>query len=125
MTIKITLELPDWVGERRLTVLAGIEEVATGELTWGATTDSVDGNAVTSGEAGCAGAGTWADGLEREGANDVTALGSLGTWTEFHWARDASSAGDSKQYEFRVWNVSDGVSAGTCLADITTEAGAP
>lgn len=98
----------------------------TGELTYNGTTDLVNGNAVSSGESGCTpiDGATWVDGVEREGANDVSTTLAQNEYTEHHWAIDSSGAGDGKQYEFEVYDSTAGAAVGTCLADITTAAGA-
>lgn len=99
---------------------------ASGELTWSGVTDLVNGNAVTSGEAGCTptSGSTWANGTEREGANSVSTTIAQNEYTEHHWAVDFSNALDSKQYEFEIYDTTAGASLGTCAAQITTAAAA-
>jgi len=100
---------------------------ATGEMKFGAT-NLVDGNAVTSGEAGTtpSGAQTWQDGEEIEGANDgIFSTGSTAdNWSEYQYSISPADANDEHEYEFRLWDVTDGVSAGTLAVTITTAAGA-
>lgn len=90
----------------------------TGELTWNGVTDLVNDN-VTTGDRGCTGSGTWYAGREREGANDVDTDLPKARWTEHHWAIDASSALDGKEYEFELYDNTEGTAVGTCLATIT------
>lgn len=94
----------------------------SGELTWTADTDLVNGNAVVTGEKGCtSGLTTFVDGVEREGANDIsTSLGN-NEWTEHHWAIDCSNAHDGDEYEFELYDLTEGAAVGTCLATITME----
>lgn len=97
----------------------------TGELTWSGTTDLANGNAVTSGEAVCTPTSgtTYANGVEREGANDVSTTIAQNEYTEHQWAIDASSAGAGDQYEFEIYDATAGASLGTCAAQITMAAG--
>lgn len=99
---------------------------STGELTWGATTDLVNGNAVATGEAGCTGAGTWVDGTEREGANAITQTILKGTWSEHHFAIDTTNALSNKQYEFELYeaNTAAVIATSPFLATLTTAAAA-
>ena len=64
----------------------------SGEITWSGATDLVNGNEVTSGEAGCTpdAGSTYVDGVEREGANGVPTLLESGEYTEHQWALDLS-----------------------------------
>lgn len=99
---------------------------ASGELTWSATTDLANGNAVASGEEVCtptAGV-TRVDGVEREGANDVSTTLAQNEYTEHQWAVEFSGSLNGKQYEFEIYDSTAGASLGTCLAQITTEVGA-
>lgn len=98
----------------------------SGELTWSAATDLVNSNAVASGEEGCTPVSgtTLVDGVEREGANGVATAVSQNEYCEHQWAIDASGGLDSKQYEFEIYDTTAGASLGTCLAQITTSAGA-
>lgn len=93
----------------------------TGELTYNGVTNLVNDNPVTTDEKGCtSGLATFVDGIEREGANDcVTSLGR-DEWTEHQWAIDASNALDGKEYEFQLYDLTEGASVGTCLATLTT-----
>jgi hypothetical protein len=94
----------------------------SGELTWSATTDLVNGAAVTVDEQVCTpiAAGTRADGVEREGANDVTPTLPQDYYVAAHWAIDASGGLDGKQYEFEIYDATDASQVGLCLAQITT-----
>lgn len=94
----------------------------SGELTWSADTDLVNGNGVTAGEQVCTPVGgtNGATGAEREGENTVN-LGLLqDSYAENQWAVDASGGLDGKQYEFEIFDATEGAAVGTCLADITT-----
>jgi hypothetical protein len=82
----------------------------TGELVWSSSSDLSNGATVTESEKqgteNCSGMGvTWEDGVEREGANDVT-LTNITTKLviEMHWAVDLSGADGTNQdeYEFRI-----------------------
>lgn len=95
----------------------------SGELTWSATTDLVNGNALTSGEAGCtpSASESWDtdNGIEREGANDVATDLANNEWVEHHWAIDCSGAHAGDEYEFEIYDSTEGAAVGTCLATIT------
>jgi len=99
---------------------------ATGDITYSAVTDLVDGNALLTGEAGCTGVGTWQDGLESEDDNILPDSGTYSLadeyWTEFHWALDCSNALDGKEYEFQLLTTGDNV-IGVCLATLTMATG--
>lgn len=94
----------------------------SGELTWSGTTDLANGNAVASGEEVCTpvGGSSLVDGVEREGANDVSTTLAQNEYAEHQWAIDASGGLDGKQYEFEIYDATAGAAVGTCLADITT-----
>lgn len=93
----------------------------TGELTWSGTTNLANGNAVASGEEVCTGSvATLVDGVEREGANDVSTTINQNEKTENQWAIDGSGGIDGKQYEFEIFDATAGATLGTCLAQITT-----
>lgn len=96
---------------------------ATGELTWVATTNLLNNDPVTSGEAGAGGTGTWENGVEREGANAITDTIAAGGLTEHQWAVDCGSAHQGDQYTFELYDATSATSIGTCLAQITTAAG--
>jgi len=81
---------------------------ASGELKWGSVSDLINGNAVVAaernGSENCSTMGvTHTDGVEREGANDVT-MTSVGSKLVFdlQWAVDATGATADHDYEFRV-----------------------
>lgn len=94
----------------------------SGELTWSGATDLVNGNTVASGEEVCTpfSSTTRVDGVEREGANDVSTTLAQNEYCEHQFAIDASGGLDGKQYEFEIYDVTSGVAVGTCLAQITT-----
>jgi len=99
---------------------------STGDITYSATTDLVDGDDLLTGEAGCTGDGTWQDGLESEGDNLLPDSGTYSLadeyWSELHWALDCSNALDSKEYEFQLLTTGDNV-IGVCLATLTIAGG--
>ena len=103
---------------------------ATGEISFTADTVLVDGTALTSANARCSAVGgyTWQEGLESEGDNLLPDSGTYSLadeyYTEFQWALDCNSALAGKQYEFELYEVTNGVSIGTCLAQITMSSGA-
>jgi hypothetical protein len=107
---------------RNLTDAGAFAELTgSGELNWSATTDLVNGNAVTSGESGCTpGSGTtYDDGVEREGANVVLTDVLQNHYTEHQWAVNTSSALGEKTYEFEIYDNTAGASLGTCAVTIT------
>ena len=97
----------------------------TGEITCSAVTDLVDGDDLLIEEKLCAAQSgyTWQNGLESEGDNLLPDSGTYSLadeyYTEFQWALDCSNAEDEHEYEFELWDVTEGVSVGTCLATIT------
>ena len=93
----------------------------SGEITWSATTDLVNGNPVTSGEVGCTPvSGTvYINGTEREGANNVLVALATGMYSESQWAIDLSGATDGSKYGFRLYDITNDVAVGTLLAEIT------
>jgi len=100
---------------------------ATGEVKYSATSAVLaDGTAVTTtSRRGTAVADqTWQDGLENLADNLLPDSGTLDLgsdyYTELQWGLDLSSALDGKQYEFRLWNNTSGLTVGTCAAQITT-----
>ena len=99
---------------------------STGEITFSAATDLVDGDDLLTGEAGCTGAGTWQNGLESEGDNISPDSGTYSLadeyWTEFQWALDCSNALDNKEYEFQLLTTGDNI-IGVCLVTLTIAAG--
>jgi hypothetical protein len=103
----------------------------SGELQLGAT-DLVEGNSLDSGEAICTPvngttyvAGSPNGGIEKEtGSTFTVGDGSTANqWSEFQISVDASNALDSKEYEFRVYDVDNSVVLGPSLATLTTAAG--
>jgi hypothetical protein len=104
----------------------------TGEITYSAVTDLVDGDDLLIEEKLCDEQGTgsrsrssytWQNGLESEGDNLLPDSGTYSLadeyYTEFQWALDCNNAEDEHEYEFELWDVTEGVSIGTCLARIT------
>jgi hypothetical protein len=120
VTVTLQLRWRNVTDSGTFTALSG-----SGELTWSATTDLVNDNALTSGEAGCTpiDGTTWDsdDGLEREGANDVAAALAQDEYVEFHWGIDASGRHAGDQYEFEIYDATAGASLGTCAAQITMQ----
>lgn len=96
----------------------------TGAITYSATTDLVDGNDLLTGEKSCdyQSGYTWQNGLESEGDNLLPDSGTYSLvdekYTEHQWALSCDDAEDGATYEFELWDVTGGVSIGTCLATI-------
>ena len=99
----------------------------TGQLIHGST-DLVEGNSLDLGEAICVPvngttyvAGAPSGGVEKEGAATFTMGDSLTTnqWSEYQVSVDPSNALGNKEYEFRVWDVSNSAILGPSLATIT------
>ena len=101
------------------------EIAATGEITYSATTDLTDDGDLLLAERICGTQPdyTWQNGLESEGDNLLPDTGTYSLadeyYTEFQWALDCNGAEDEHEYEFELWDVTEGVSIGTCLATIT------
>jgi len=97
----------------------------TGEITYSAVTDLTDDGDLLVEEKLCdaQGADIWQNGLESEGDNILPDSGTYsltaGYYTEFQWALDCDGAEDEHEYEFELWDVTEGASVGTCLASIT------
>ena len=97
----------------------------TGEITYSAVTDLADDNDLLVEEKLCGVQTdyTWQNGLESEGDNILPDAGTYSLadeyYTEFQWALDCSGAEDEHEYEFELWDVTEGVSIGTCLASVT------
>jgi len=97
----------------------------TGEITYSAITDLTDGGDLLVEEKLCDAQTdyTWQNGLENEGDNILPDADTYSLadeyYTEFQWALDCSNAEDEHEYEFELWDVTEGVSIGTCLATIT------
>lgn len=100
---------------------------AGGEFHYNATTDLLNGNAVTSGEAVCTPVDgtTYVDGTEIEGnvpgGNWVVGQDE---YSERQWAVDTANALAGKQYEFELYSFTESTSLGTLLAQITMAASA-
>ena len=100
---------------------------ATGEMAWGSATDLVNGTAITTKQCqGTGGAGsTWQNGEEVEGAATSDAINLADEfYTEVHFAVDPSGAHDGDQYEFQLWDETNGAAIGTGAAALTTAGGA-
>jgi len=97
----------------------------TGEITYSAVTDLTNDGDLLVEEKLCDAQTdyTWQNGLESEGDNILPDEGTYSLadeyYTEFQWALDCSNAEDEHEYEFELWDVTEGVSIGTCLASIT------
>ena len=97
----------------------------TGEITYSAVTDLIDGGDLLLEEKICGAQSgySWQDGLESEGDNLLPDIDTYSLadeyYTEFQWALDCNGAEDEHEYEFELWDVTEGVSIGTCLASIT------
>lgn len=97
-----------------------------GEITYFGETDLVNDNAVVTGEKGCTSLlTTFVDGVEREGENEYYKGLGNDEWTECHWAVDASNALPGKEYEFELYDRTEGAHVGVCLATLTIKAAAP
>jgi len=101
---------------------------STGEISYSATTVLVDGATLIESNKLCAGApaGTWWDGLESEGDNELPDSPDTydlyyGEYTEFQWALDCSSADFEHYYEFELYEITNGVAIGTALSDVRTK----
>ncbi len=112
-------------------VFADVTDI--GEITYSAVTDLIDDDDLLIDEKLCDEQGTgsrspytWQNGLESEGDNLLPDSGTYSLadeyYTEFQWALDCSNAEDEHEYEFELWDVTEGVSIGTCLARITMAA---
>ena len=93
----------------------------SGELTWTAITDLVNLNTVVIGEKGCVppGSQTWINGVEREGANTIWIALGIMHYTEYHWAVNLANAHEGDEYEFRLWDKTNSMVIGVCLATVT------
>jgi len=99
---------------------------ATGDITYNADTVLTDGSSVTSGERRVTlyfPDFTWQDGMENEGDNILPDTGTYSLadeyYSELQWALSCDDAEDEAEYEFELWDVTEGVSIGTCGATIT------
>lgn len=95
---------------------------ATGEMKWATDTDLQNGNAVLIGEKACTAdpGGTWEDGEEIEGdyLTESIALDDE-DYTEIHVAITGADGDDGDQYEFEIYDDSNGAAVGTALASLT------
>ncbi len=98
---------------------------STGEISFTADTDLVDGNDVLTGERLCNSPPSvdWEDGLESEGDNllpdSSTFSYTSDYFTEHHFALDCSSALYGDEYEFRLYDVTDASIVAVCVATLT------
>lgn len=101
---------------------------AATEISYAATTVLVDGAALAEGNKLCTGVpagSTWQNGMESEGDNELpddpdTFSLADEYYTEFQWALDCSGAIDAHEYEFQLYDVTQGVAiAGACPSTIT------
>lgn len=99
---------------------------ASGEISYTAVTVLVDGATLGSGSKLCTGIPEpdWQDGLESEADNECP--DSPGTYSladdyysEFQWALDCDGSEYEHEYEFELYEITNGVSIGTCLATLT------
>jgi len=97
---------------------------AATEISFSAVTDLVDGATLEIGNAICGVQTdyTWQDGLESEEDNILPNAGTYSLadeyYTEFQWALGCSNANNDAEYEFELWDVTEGATVGTCLAEI-------
>jgi len=100
---------------------------ATGEMKTTTATDLTNGNAVTIGEKACTNtpSGPWQDGEEVEGTGTADSITLQDEdYTEVHFAVDPADANDFQEYEFEIYDVTNGAAIGTAEATLTTGAGA-
>jgi len=98
---------------------------ATGEITYDATTVLVNDDPLLDAERICGEQSgyTFQGGKESEGDNispdsfNYTLPDEY--YTEFQWALSCDDAEPGAEYEFELWDVTEGTSIGTCLATIT------
>jgi len=126
--VMTSLSLSIFLNWRNVTDSGSFTNVAgTGELRYNGTTDLVNGNAVTSGEAGCTpvSGSTYADGVERETTTTYYVPTTLAQneYTEHHFAIDGGNSVAGKEYEFRAWDDADLVEIGVLACTITMTAG--
>lgn len=113
---------------RNVTAAGAFADVAaTGECKWSATSNVLaDGTAVTSTTRRCTADAqeTWQNGLENVADNLLPDSGTidLGSdcFTELQWALDLTDAKANNQYEWRLYNVTQGAALTACAAQITT-----
>jgi len=102
------------------------ELAAAGEIKQGTATDLVNGNAVVIGEKACDNTpdGSWQDGEEVEGASTCDSIVLADeAYTEIHFACNPGDADAGHEYEFQLWDATNGASIGTLLAGITIASG--
>ncbi len=98
---------------------------ATGAITYSADTVLVDGTSLLIESKICAAQNgyAWQNGMESEGDNLLPDSGTYSLtdeyYTEFQWALSCDDAEDEAEYEFELWDNTEGVSLGTCGATIT------
>ena len=97
---------------------------AAGAITYNATTDLIDDNDLLFSEKKCdvqSGYG-WQNGKENEGDNILPNVGTYSLadeyYTELQWALSCDDAEGGAEYEFELWDTTEGASLGTCLATI-------
>lgn len=99
---------------------------STGAINYTATTDLVNGAAIAVGGRKCdsQGADTWQAGEEVEGASLSDSIDLLDEYeTEIHFGLDCSGATFGKEYEFELYDSTNGASRGTCGATIALAMG--
>jgi hypothetical protein len=97
---------------------------ATGEMAWGTVTDLVNGTAVTTKlcQASGGSGSSWQNGEEVEGAATCDAINLADEfYTEIHFAVNPAAALGGKQYEFQLWDQTNGAAIGTGLATVTIQ----
>ena len=95
---------------------------ATGEIHYNAATVLVNGAAIDVSDRRCDSQGedAWQDGEEVEGASLTDAIDLPDEYeTEIHFALDCSGAEDGHEYEFELYDNTQGASRGTCGASLT------
>jgi hypothetical protein len=91
-------------------------------IRWGTGTVLVDGATLTQANSRCTNnpGSIWQDGLENEGDNLLPDTGTyaLGgaNYTEFQWALDPTGVILCHEYEFELYDVTNAVAIGTCVA---------
>ena len=97
----------------------------TGEISFSSVTALVDGQALAVENKICdvQSGYAWQNGMESEGDNRLPDSGTYSLadeyYTEFQWALDCNSAHDEDEYEFAIYELTNGTLIGTCLATIT------
>lgn len=97
---------------------AFVDLSGAGELTWDGS-GLVNGNPVIEAESVCTDAGVWQNGREYAGSSS-SKVGLTGNqWTELHYEIECSGAHDGDEYEFRMYDNTEGAQVDICLATIT------